>query len=136
MLEGCSAAYRLSGGARYRNFESLHKMLRDIPEYRSLPVKLPPKRFLVPSKTTEFVEERRVALDQYLQAILSSPALAMHPEVFKFLCNHHKGIYQPSIDVSLLKTVANNADSVKHRVKTAVGDAIGEGEQVRSGPRL
>ena len=103
-------------------------MLRDIPEYRRLPAKLPPKRYLLHFKTTEFVEERRIALDKYLQGILGSGALSMHPEVFKFLSKDHKGMYQPDLDVSLLKAVVNNADSMKHCMKTALGDAIDEGE--------
>lgn len=49
---------------RYRNFETLHKILRDDPVYQSLKLKLPRKGFLH-SQNTEFVEERRVSLDRY-----------------------------------------------------------------------
>ncbi|CAD7702484.1 unnamed protein product [Ostreobium quekettii] len=118
---------------RYRNFESLHKKLRDIPEYRALGAKLPPKHFLLQSKTTEFVQGRRVALDKYLQCVLSSGVLAFHPEVLNFLCKEHSGTYRPDADVSLLKTVASNADNVKHSLKTAVGDVLVEGKARLSG---
>lgn len=53
---------------RFRNFESLHKALREEPEYFRLGLRLPPKRItLLYTHTTEFVEQRRVALDKYLQ---------------------------------------------------------------------
>eukprot|EP00803_Ostreobium_quekettii_P004985 evm.model.scf_463.2 EVM.evm.TU.scf_463.2 scf_463:20967-31329(+) len=118
---------------RYRNFEALHKKLRDIAEYRNLGAKLPPKRYLLHFQTTEFVEERRVALDKYLQSVLSSSILASHPEVLNFLCKQHTSRYRPDADMSLLSTVANNADSVKHSLKTAVEDVLVEGKVRWSG---
>lgn len=57
---------------RYRNFESLQRQLRRHPAYR---LKLPPKRIFIHSNNVEFVEERRDALDRYLQQLLVHDAL-------------------------------------------------------------
>lgn len=57
---------------RFRNFETLHKQLKPLPTYR---LKLPGKRIFTHSQSTDFVEERREALDKYLQAALASPVL-------------------------------------------------------------
>jgi hypothetical protein len=39
-------------------------------------LKLPPKRIFIHSNSVEFVEERREALDKYLQALLADGQLA------------------------------------------------------------
>ncbi|KAL6776573.1 CPLD29 [Auxenochlorella protothecoides x Auxenochlorella symbiontica] len=57
---------------RYRNFEVLHRQLKQDPCYR---LKLPPKRVFVHSQNVDFVEERRVALNAYLQTVLAHPVL-------------------------------------------------------------
>lgn len=58
---------------RYRNFEVLHRQLR---QYGSVyRLKLPPKRIFIHSQNVDFVEERREALDRYLGALLSNDQL-------------------------------------------------------------
>ncbi|GMH39284.1 hypothetical protein BSKO_07182 [Bryopsis sp. KO-2023] len=106
---------------RYRNFEALHKSLRDHPVYQELGLKLPPKRFLLHSQNTEFVEERRTALNGYLQALLKDKALAFNPDVWAFLCDPNNQTYKHDVEVSLLRTITDNVDTAKHRVKRAVG---------------
>ena len=58
---------------RFRNFEALHRTLRETPAYR---LKLPAKRIFNHSQSVEFVEERRQQLDAYLQQILVDEALS------------------------------------------------------------
>lgn len=52
---------------RYRNFERLHRHLKDIPNYS---LHLPPKRFLSSSIDDYFVHQRCILLDKYLQVWL------------------------------------------------------------------
>jgi len=67
---------------RYRHFEVLHRQLRDTPYYKS---KLPAKRIFIHTQSEDFVEERRNALDMYLQEVLSIPCLARSGDVWEFL---------------------------------------------------
>ncbi|GAB4817940.1 hypothetical protein N2152v2_004986 [Parachlorella kessleri] len=67
---------------RYRNFETLHKQLKSLPGYR---LKLPPKRIFTHTQSVDFVEERRVALDKYLQAALAHDMLAASIDMWEFL---------------------------------------------------
>ena len=67
---------------RYRHFETIHRQLRGTPTYRS---KLPPKRIFIHTQNEDFVEDRRHALDTYLQEVLSSPVLARSGDVWEFL---------------------------------------------------
>lgn len=52
---------------RFRNFEQLHKQLRNTYKYGG---SLPPKRYIFASHKWEFVEERREQLDVYLKDII------------------------------------------------------------------
>ena len=67
---------------RYRHFEVLHRQLRSDPAYR---LKLPPKRIFFHSQNFDFVEERRKALDTYLQCILVNPKLSFNESTWEFL---------------------------------------------------
>ncbi|KAG7671832.1 hypothetical protein Ndes2526B_g07257 [Nannochloris sp. 'desiccata'] len=67
---------------RYRHFEVLHRQLRGTPYYKS---KLPAKRIFIHTQTEDFVEDRRNALDLYLQEVLHSPCLARSGDVWEFL---------------------------------------------------
>ena len=58
---------------RFRNFETLHRALRESPAYR---LRLPAKRIFSQQHSVEFVEDRRQQLDSYLQALLANPAVA------------------------------------------------------------
>lgn len=55
---------------RFRNFEQLHRRLKDMPYYN---LTLPPKRFLSSSLDSTFVRERCTLLDKYLKVIMSAP---------------------------------------------------------------
>ena len=56
--------------SRYRNFERLHRHLKDIPNYT---LHLPPKRIFSSSTEDAFVHQRCIQLDKYLQVSLDFP---------------------------------------------------------------
>ncbi|GMP38150.1 hypothetical protein CsSME_00009508 [Camellia sinensis var. sinensis] len=67
---------------RYRNFERLHRHLKDIPNYT---LHLPPKRILSSSTEDTFVHQRCIQLDKYLRDLLSIANVAEQHEVWDFL---------------------------------------------------
>ncbi|CAL9184417.1 unnamed protein product [Musa hybrid cultivar] len=91
---------------RYRNFERLHRHLKDIPNYS---LHLPPKRFLSSSIDDYFVHQRCILLDKYLQDLLSIANVAEQHEVWDFLSVSSKN-YSCGKSTSLVKTLAVNVD--------------------------
>jgi len=67
---------------RYRQFEVLHRQLRQISSYDC---QLPGKRFFFHSPNVEFIEQRRCALDDYLQSVLQNPVLKASDDLWEFL---------------------------------------------------
>jgi len=67
---------------RYRHFEVLHRQLRSLSGYAS---KLPPKRIFFHTQNADFVEDRRRALDAFLQEVLQVPQLARSKDLWEFL---------------------------------------------------
>ncbi|KAF6160585.1 hypothetical protein GIB67_019525 [Kingdonia uniflora] len=91
---------------RYRNFERLHRHLKDIPNYT---LHLPPKRFLSSSIDDSFVHQRCIQLDRYLQDLLSIANIAEQHEVWDFLSVSSKS-YSFGKSASVMKTLAVNVD--------------------------
>ncbi|KAK9112955.1 hypothetical protein Scep_020474 [Stephania cephalantha] len=91
---------------RYRNFERLHRYLKDIPNYT---LHLPPKRFLSSSVDDSFVHKRCIQLDRYLQDLLSIANVAEQHEVWDFLSMSSKN-YSFGKSPSVMKTLAVNVD--------------------------
>lgn len=91
---------------RYRNFERLHRHLKDIPNYS---LHLPPKRFLSSSIDDYFVHQRCILLDKYLQDLLSIANVAEQHEVWDFLSISSKN-YSFGKSTSVMKTLAVNVD--------------------------
>ncbi|XP_020245741.1 uncharacterized protein LOC109823779 isoform X1 [Asparagus officinalis] len=91
---------------RYRNFERLHRHLKDIPNYS---LHLPPKRFLSSSIDDYFVHQRCILLDKYLQDLLSIANVAEQHEVWDFLSVSSKN-YSFGKSTSVMKTLAVNVD--------------------------
>ncbi|CAL9121183.1 unnamed protein product [Musa acuminata var. zebrina] len=91
---------------RYRNFERLHRHLKDIPNYS---LHLPPKRFLSSSIDDYFVHQRCILLDKYLQDLLSIANVAEQHEVWDFLSDSSKN-YSYGKSTSVMKTFAVNVD--------------------------
>lgn len=91
---------------RFRNFEQLHRKLRDLPQYN---LQLPPKRFLSSSLDDTFVRDRCILLDKYLKDLLSIPSIAELHEVWDFLSVSSQN-YAYSKSPSVMKTLAVNVD--------------------------
>ncbi|GMI78801.1 SORTING NEXIN 4 [Hibiscus trionum] len=91
---------------RYRNFEQLHRCLKEIPNYS---LHLPPKRIFSSSTEVAFVHQRCIQLDKYLQDLLSMPNVAEQHEVWDFLSVSSKN-YSFGISSSMMETLAVSVD--------------------------
>ncbi|XP_073226199.1 uncharacterized protein [Cicer arietinum] len=91
---------------RYRNFERLHRQLKDIPNYT---LHLPPKRIFSSSTDDAFVHQRCIQLDKYLQDLLSIANVAEQHEVWDFFSVSSKN-YSFGKPSSVMKTLAVNVD--------------------------
>ncbi|KAL2347860.1 hypothetical protein Fmac_001860 [Flemingia macrophylla] len=91
---------------RRRNFERLHRHLRDIPNYA---LHLPPKRIFSSSTEDAFVYQRCIQLDKYLQDLLSIANIAEQHEVWDFFSVSSKN-YSFGKSSSMMKTLAVNVD--------------------------
>ncbi|KAG0586098.1 hypothetical protein KC19_2G064000 [Ceratodon purpureus] len=91
---------------RYRNFEQLHRRLKDVPYYT---LNLPPKRFLSSNLDTTFVRERCILLDKYLKDLLAIPSVAELHEVWDFFSVNSQH-YSFGTSPSMMKTLAVNVD--------------------------
>ncbi|KAL5562527.1 hypothetical protein UlMin_032274 [Ulmus minor] len=91
---------------RYRNFERLHRHLKDIPNYT---LHLPPKRIFSSSTEDAFVHQRCIQLDRYLQDLLSIANVAEQHEVWDFLSDSSKN-YSFGKSPSVMRTLAVNVD--------------------------
>ncbi|KAL0348378.1 UNVERIFIED_CONTAM: hypothetical protein Sangu_1065600 [Sesamum angustifolium] len=87
---------------RYRNFERLHRHLKDIPNYT---LHLPPKRIFSSSTEDAFVHQRCIQLDKYLQELLSIANVAEQHEVWDFLSASSKN-YSFEKSPSVMTTLA------------------------------
>ncbi|KAL8189114.1 hypothetical protein R6Q57_029375 [Mikania cordata] len=91
---------------RYRNFERLHRQLKDIPNYT---LHLPPKRIFSSNTEDAFVHQRCIQLDKYLQDLLSIANVAEQHEVLDFLSVSSKN-YSFGKSSSVMRTLAVNVD--------------------------
>ncbi|KAK3195673.1 hypothetical protein Dsin_026983 [Dipteronia sinensis] len=91
---------------RYRNFERLHRYLKEIPNYT---LHLPPKRIFSSSTEDAFVHQRCIQLDKYLQDLLSIANVAEQHEVWDFLSVSSKN-YSFGKSSSVMRTLAVNVD--------------------------
>ncbi|KZV41143.1 hypothetical protein F511_10277 [Dorcoceras hygrometricum] len=91
---------------RYRNFERLHRHLKDIPNYN---LHLPPKRIFSSSTEDAFVHQRCIQLDKYLQDLVSIANVAEQHEVWDFLSASSQN-YSSGKSTSAMKTLAVNVD--------------------------
>ncbi|KAM7251268.1 hypothetical protein ACFE04_023151 [Oxalis oulophora] len=91
---------------RYRNFELLHRHLKEIPNYT---LHLPPKRIFSSSTEDAFVHQRCIQLDKYLQDLLSIANVAEQHEVWDFFSASSKN-YAYGKSASVMRTLAVNVD--------------------------
>ncbi|XP_024400310.1 uncharacterized protein [Physcomitrium patens] len=117
---------------RYRNFEQLHRRLKDVPSYSLC---LPPKRFLSFNLDTTFVRERCVLLEKYLKDLLTIPSVAELHEIWDFLSVNSQ-IYSPGISPSVMKTLADDVvDDVFRQIRGVSDDISGALKLATSGIR-
>ncbi|KAL3597279.1 hypothetical protein D5086_008916 [Populus alba] len=107
---------------RYRNFERLHKHLKEIPNYT---LHLPPKRIFSSSTEDAFVHQRCIQLDKYIQDLLSIANVAEQHEVWDFLSVSSKN-YSFAKSSSVMRTLAVNVDD-------AVDDIVRQFKDVSDG---
>ncbi|XP_057537884.1 uncharacterized protein LOC130815429 isoform X1 [Amaranthus tricolor] len=114
---------------RYRNFERLHRQLKDIPNYN---LHLPPKRIFSSSTEDAFVHQRCIQLDRYLQDLLSIANVAEQHEVWDFLSASSKN-YSFGKSPSVVKTLAVNVDDALDDIVRQFKGGFSR-EAVRSSP--
>ncbi|TKY59137.1 Sorting nexin-16 [Spatholobus suberectus] len=118
---------------RYRNFERLHRHLKDIPNYT---LHLPPKRIFSSSTDDAFVHQRCIQLDKYLQDLLSIANVAEQHEVWDFFSISSKN-YSFGKSPSVMKTLAVNVDdAVDDIVRQFKGVSDGLMRKVVGSPSL
>ncbi|KAJ1398393.1 Sorting nexin, C-terminal [Sesbania bispinosa] len=118
---------------RYRNFERLHRNLKDIPNYT---LHLPPKRIFSSSTDDAFVHQRCIQLDKYLQDLLSIANVAEQHEVWDFFSISSKN-YSFGKPSSVMKTLAVNVDdAVDDIVRQFKGVSDGLMRKVVGSPSL
>ncbi|XP_057787496.1 uncharacterized protein LOC131004760 [Salvia miltiorrhiza] len=91
---------------RYRNFERLHRHLKDFSNYT---LHLPPKRIFSSNTDDAFVHQRCIQLDKYLQDLLSIANVAEQHEVWDFLSASSKN-YSFGKSSSVMRSLAVNVD--------------------------
>ncbi|KAG6541724.1 hypothetical protein Mapa_016887 [Marchantia paleacea] len=91
---------------RFRNFEQLHRSLKDKPYYC---LSLPAKRFLASNLDNSFIRQRCALLDKYLKDLLSIPSVAELHEVWDFLSANSQ-TYGFGESPSMFKTLTSNVD--------------------------
>ncbi|KAH9311250.1 hypothetical protein KI387_026285, partial [Taxus chinensis] len=109
---------------RYRNFEQLHRHLRDIPNYK---LHIPPKSFISSNHDDFLIRQRCILLDKYLKDLLSIPNIAEQHEVWDFLSATSKN-YSFGKTPSVMETLAYNMDD-------AMVDIVRQFKGVSSGLR-
>ncbi|KAE8690616.1 hypothetical protein F3Y22_tig00110893pilonHSYRG00091 [Hibiscus syriacus] len=107
---------------RYRNFELLHRHLKEIPNYT---LHLPPKRIFSSSTEDSFVHKRCIQLDKYLEDLLSIANVAEQHEVWDFLSVSSKN-YSFGKSSSVMRTLSVNVDD-------ATGDVVRQFRGVSDG---
>ncbi|XP_024034641.1 uncharacterized protein LOC18033634 isoform X1 [Citrus clementina] len=91
---------------RYRNFERLHRHLKEFPNYT---LHLPPKGIFSSSTEDAFVYQSCIQLDKYLHDLLSIANVAEQHEVWDFLSVNSKN-YSFGKSSSVMRTLAVNVD--------------------------
>ena len=117
---------------RFRNFETLHRRLRDVDREATNGLEFPSKSWIRTSLSGVFMETRRKALDTYMKSILASKSLAESSELFTFL-DARPGIYDPdrgSIAPELMKTMTEAMEGMATMVSNSTSDLMGGGETV------
>ncbi|GFP85448.1 sorting nexin-16 [Phtheirospermum japonicum] len=114
---------------RYRNFERLHRHLKDIPNYT---LHLPPKRIFSSSTEDAFVHQRCIQLDKYLQDLLAIANVAEQHEVWDFLSASSKN-YSVGTSSYVMTTLAVRVDDAMDDIVRQFKGVSGGLKQMVSG---
>ncbi|OIW17347.1 hypothetical protein TanjilG_22459 [Lupinus angustifolius] len=110
---------------RYRNFERLHRHLKEIPNYT---LHLPPKRIFYSSTEDAFVHQRCIQLNKYLQDLLSIANVAEQHEVWDFLSVSSKVYIRPLgisyHNIRLVSYSFGKSSSMMRTLAVNVDDAV------------
>jgi len=112
---------------RFRNFENLHRRLRDVDKVAVSSLNFPSKSWIKTSLSGAFIESRRKALDEYLRAVLANNKLADSNEVLTFM-DARPGIYDPdkpsTVAPEIMKSMSEAMEGVASMVSSyAMGDS-------------
>ena len=110
---------------RFRNFETLHRRLRDVDRATINALEFPRKTWIKTSLSAAFMESRRKALDAYLRAVLANKKLAECSELFAFM-DARAGIYDPEQQSApeLMKTMSEAMEGVAMMISSSASDLV------------
>ena len=110
---------------RFRNFETLHRRLRDVDRVAVNALEFPRKTWIKTSLSAAFMESRRKALDAYLRAVLANKKLAECSELFSFM-DARAGIYDPEQQSApeLMKTMSEAMEGVAMMISSSTSDLV------------
>ena len=110
---------------RFRNFETLHRRLRDVDRVAVNALEFPRKTWIKTSLSATFMESRRKALDAYLRAVLANKKLAECSELFSFM-DARAGIYDPEQQSApeLMKTMSEAMEGVAMMISSSTSDLV------------
>ncbi|XP_057968110.1 uncharacterized protein LOC131157761 isoform X2 [Malania oleifera] len=106
---------------RFRNFEELHRRLKEFPQYN---LHLPPKHFLSTGLDMPVIQERCKLLDKYLKSLLQLPIISGSIEVWDFLSVDSQ-TYVFSNSISIIETLSVDLDDKPSEKTKQVPDFIG-----------
>jgi len=122
---------------RFRNFETLHRRLRDV-DKSVASLNFPSKGWIKQSLSASFIENRRVLLNAYLRAVLENKTVARSKELFAFM-DARPGIYdpdqrsQPMPTSDLFRTMSEAVEGVTTIVSNSAADLMNSSAQLNNG---
>lgn len=116
---------------RYREFEALHKRLKEHPAFRDLGASLPAKRIFIHTHDVAFVNKRRLHLDGYLSQVMGVRELVATTDVWQFLSRDSEVYSAHDQDLQLLAARHAAAASAASSRSGSGAAAPGGGTKVR-----
>lgn len=107
---------------RFSEFVTLHSALKEkIPQVRS--IDLPQKR-LVTSMSSSLLQQRRLALEKYLQSVLRIPSACMNKDLQAFLSQQNISLAKPSAAHLSTSSVYPLGANTAYNLATALPDIL------------
>lgn len=119
---------------RFRNFETLHRRLRDV-DKSVASLNFPSKGWIKQSLSASFIENRRALLNAYLRAVLQNKTVARSKELFAFM-DARPGIYDPDRSTQplptsdLFRTMSEAVEGVTTIVSNSAADLMNSSAQL------